>query len=352
MDFWEKAVRALSWMERDEVSASIIRQIEWLIIDCCNIQEAAKECTVLKSHVSVFKKEHTDMVLAAVMIYLLPITLKKMEALEIPVQIRQDTLRDFSLWSKAFREETGRDGIWEVEWNLLFMAVKILRIGRLQFERTLFNEPFYAYQGKKEKDIVLLAADSLDIREDGRIQGTNGNYTENGYTTVLKAENGILTGNPADLVNGTVLNELVVLDLTEYDLLLAPGMPVINIHIPADGPLTPESVEDSIAQAEAYFASVHDPHRVGVCLSWLADPTLGCFLPENSNICRFMRCFDKFPLLCKQPAGITRVFGKHAGNSAVSDLPERTSLQRNLKRYLLEGGEIFDTGGFLSFSGK
>jgi hypothetical protein len=69
--------------------------------------------------------------------------------------------------------------------------------------------------------------------------------------------------------------------------------PVLEIHVPAGGPLLPEAVDDSFAEARAFFAA-HFPdqnNRYGVMTSWMLDPQLADHLPPESNILAFQRRF-------------------------------------------------------------
>jgi hypothetical protein len=58
------------------------------------------------------------------------------------------------------------------------------------------------------------------------------------------------------------------------------------MHIPEGDSLSPESVEDAVAQARAWFGDDQI-----VCTSWLLDPGL-YELGEHSNIVKFARLFD------------------------------------------------------------
>lgn len=66
---------------------------------------------------------------------------------------------------------------------------------------------------------------------------------------------------------------------------------VLDTHIPATGPLTPESVDDSFARAVTFFRRHFPdcPATAFACTSWLLDPTLAEVLPESSNLARFQR---------------------------------------------------------------
>ncbi|MFC7327033.1 acyltransferase domain-containing protein [Marinactinospora rubrisoli] len=73
---------------------------------------------------------------------------------------------------------------------------------------------------------------------------------------------------------------------------LAPGRPVLRLHIPQTGPLTPEAVDASLARARGFFADRFGvDYPVATCTSWLLDPQLAGHLPETANILRFQRRF-------------------------------------------------------------
>ena len=45
-----------------------------------------------------------------------------------------DTFEDFTLWAKAFTEETGRPGLKECQWCGRLIKMQVFRLGRLEFE--------------------------------------------------------------------------------------------------------------------------------------------------------------------------------------------------------------------------
>ncbi len=77
----------------------------------------------------------------------------------------------------------------------------------------------------------------------------------------------------------------------------AEGEPVLDLHIPPTGPLTPDSVDRSLAGARTLFGRVFpdDDSDWSVCTSWLLDPQLADYLPTDSNIVRFQRRFPVDP---------------------------------------------------------
>ncbi|GAA2364451.1 hypothetical protein Cme02nite_33050 [Catellatospora methionotrophica] len=82
------------------------------------------------------------------------------------------------------------------------------------------------------------------------------------------------------------------------------GDTAISLHIPESGPLTPEAIDASLDEARAFFPR-HFPDEAYTafsCGSWLLDPQLREYLPEDSNIIRFQRRFELEPY--EEPQGI------------------------------------------------
>lgn len=109
------------------------------------------------------------------------------------------------------------------------------------------------------------------------------------------------------------------------------GTPVINIHIPQGEPLIWEECEKSIKMARERWGT----DRPYVCHSWLLYPKLADILSEHSNIREFARHFRVLRIDFNEREAEWRIFGTVRKN--VVDYPETTGLQRNAKKYLLEG---------------
>lgn len=124
----------------------------------------------------------------------------------------------------------------------------------------------------------------------------------------------------------------------------------INIHIPSDADLSRSSVLHSLSQFEL-FCGKYYPERAGQemwCSSWLLSPALRDILPEKSNILAFQELFHVTETDDESMAVLDWVF---PGFPCVSEeLPENTRLQKNMKKYLLEGKKIGWTTGILRSS--
>jgi hypothetical protein len=119
------------------------------------------------------------------------------------------------------------------------------------------------------------------------------------------------------------------------------GTPVLEVHIPGGGPMTPEACDESFQRARPFFRA-HFPderYEYGTCRSWLLDPQLTEFLPETSNIVRFQRRWTPFG---PTPDGDSDVleFVHHLppGTGGLAALPQDTTLQRAIVSHLQSGG--------------
>ncbi len=128
---------------------------------------------------------------------------------------------------------------------------------------------------------------------------------------------------------------------------------VINFHIPSSGiPLTDDVRLDSYKQAYEFYKDCFDGPVIFCCGSWLLYPEHRKFLPESSNILRFI---DDFEIISIGENDVFRdawrVFGKDA-DLPFEQLPEKTSLQRAYKKWLLDSNKSGDAYGIIVFDGE
>ncbi|MBT1169794.1 acyltransferase domain-containing protein [Bifidobacterium sp. SO4] len=125
------------------------------------------------------------------------------------------------------------------------------------------------------------------------------------------------------------------------DVPLIAGLPrVINVHIPSDASLDPAQCDRSVDESREFLAQFF-PDWSGLpywCESWLLSPALERLLPESSRILAFQRRFDIRETHPDAPDWREWVFRRC--DAPIAELPEHTSLQRNMKRFLLAGGKV------------
>jgi hypothetical protein len=150
---------------------------------------------------------------------------------------------------------------------------------------------------------------------------------------------------------------LVPLDRIRAALPEATGdLPALSVHIPATGPMTPRLCDESFAQTPDFFGRYfpEEGYRHAVCTSWLLDPQLAEYLPEDSNIVRFQRRFQPVPADQRapgandDPAVLEFVFRRQRAPLQAAELdrfPQDTTLHRAIVTHLRAGRHwYFRTG--------
>ncbi|MFG1973306.1 acyltransferase domain-containing protein [Nonomuraea fuscirosea] len=124
---------------------------------------------------------------------------------------------------------------------------------------------------------------------------------------------------------------------------------VLHLHIPSGTPLSPDSCDESFDLARTFFERHFPDEPVShfACHSWLLDPQLAEYLPERSNIVRFLRRFTLKPRTsgdADRADGdlLEYLFNKPSRQepvteSRLADLPQETSLQRAYVAHLRSG---------------
>ena len=133
------------------------------------------------------------------------------------------------------------------------------------------------------------------------------------------------------------------------------GDKVLGFHIPSSGvPLTDEVRLDSFKKAYEFFEDYRreDGLMIFVCGSWLLYEGHREFLPEKSNIRRFM---DDFEIIESEEKDkfddAWRIFGKY-GYKSPKKWPEDNSLRRAFKERVLSGKKTGHGFGVIVFDGE
>ena len=127
------------------------------------------------------------------------------------------------------------------------------------------------------------------------------------------------------------------------------GQFALETHIPQGKPLALDACMASFAQAKDFFAKYfpEKPAEYFICHSWLLCPNLAKVLNKESNIVRFMQLWDQYPCKPDQSAqAMQRVFGFGFQAAELPNAPETTSLQKQMKAYLLGGGDLSACAGY------
>ena len=123
----------------------------------------------------------------------------------------------------------------------------------------------------------------------------------------------------------------------------------LNIHIPEGEPLEPLKCQQSLKVAKSFFIKhFNKNYQVAVCHSWLLHENLKVILDQNANIVKFAQLFEIVENTNDCSQALERVFG--TGTKISANMPERTSLQRKMKRFLLDGNVVGMGYGIINLS--
>lgn len=122
----------------------------------------------------------------------------------------------------------------------------------------------------------------------------------------------------------------------------------VAVHIPSDANLKRDSVIESIKSffsfRDAYFPQWKEITMT--CSSWLLSPVLKELLNETSNILAFQNMFEVDMTELDSTKFMQWVFPGY--ENIDENLPEKTTLQRNMKAYLLNGKKVGVAKGHLN----
>ena len=116
----------------------------------------------------------------------------------------------------------------------------------------------------------------------------------------------------------------------------------IGVHIPSDADISPARVQISFMLANMFFAK-HVPQATVcryTCESWMMSPALLELLPPTSRIVQFQKHFTVTHWEKGSEEDCWQWVFKVGKDCPLEQLPENTSLQRSMKKYLREGGAV------------
>lgn len=122
------------------------------------------------------------------------------------------------------------------------------------------------------------------------------------------------------------------------------GTPILDVHIPAGEPLYPEAALASLQQAPDFYCRYFGKQfSLFHCHSWLLSPALKELLPEQSRIIQFQNMFTVYSADDEERQAEERVFGFLSDDPG--EYPEHTSLQKAIKKYMLDGKAVIMGAG-------
>lgn len=214
---------------------------------------------------------------------------------ELPDSMFQAIRRDLPIWLETLEKDLGGYGLTPriFEWEVACITGGVKQIGRLQFNDIHYFQPRC----------------SIYRREDGSVETYPAFQKENPKFPFLTC-----------------------------------GDKVVNLHIPADGPLSIPDCRHSIASIGRFVEERYPDYeyRALVCYSWLLDSQFRQLLPEKSNIVQFQDFGYCIPWRERDMTQevIWRLWGNAGLKLSPEQLPVNNTMTREVARFLRNGGHF------------
>ncbi len=281
-------------------------------------------------------------------------------SLGIGAQHTNELLQDIPLWMDAYRRRHNEWGLTEVLWLRRLFYGQVHRLGRLQYEFRHFEWPFRVYRSRVSNaaagrsQTVVVVDGNREFRTDGLFADGDRTSTfpprssaATSGRTIFEENERQVTAHPVS-VDGYIARTPVTLWLDEWEPVLQSGDKTLAVHIPAGGKLVDADVEQSFADARAFFAAHFREFyfRAFTCNSWMMDPQLAEYLPEDANLIRFQRRFRLLPIPgADDHQHFERAFAEPV--TEIESAPQENSLQRALVAHVRAHKGWRMTGGVI-----
>jgi hypothetical protein len=234
-----------------------------------------------------------------------------------------------------------------MNWAQLYIQGELYPIRRLEMQFfAKFSPRAIVFQNEKGETIPL--AHDLAVHKSGYALGSYLKEDEEGsFLANVEEDSEYWIGYPY-AENGLVQKEKIKLAKAEWKKVLEKGDPIISVHIPPEGKLTKELLDETIQETKEFAAKYYPnfKYKAFACHSWLMSTQLDDMLGADSNIVKFSQRFRRMTCKSDAEAVFSFVFLKPDMNFEIKDLPENTSLERKLKEKYLSGDALYEMHGY------
>lgn len=290
-----------------------------------------------------------DMLPALALCSVIPSFCERLKSLNLPDDIIRTMLNDPETYIDEYRRRNGGAyGSSLIAWGILILNCKIFRLGRLNFEIfKTFTAKASVFRNANGDEAIL--ADGALLHKSGYALGAKGFEDESdSWQADIEETADAWTGFSYDR-RGYVRSEKVSLSKSEWTRVLTHGDPVVAVHIPSGGSLSPEAVNDALSKAR-YFLKTYFPdycYKAFTCHSWMLSPELERLVGADSNIVKFGNRFNRISVVSQANDIFYFVFLITWGADIVyKELPENSRLEKALKEHYLNGAKIYEVYGY------
>ena len=335
-------------IERELIAdAESISRNESMSIYALFVYRAMLEREIFLKHLDMFVFP-TDKYLFLSLLCMLPAMenmYRELVARRVPDDIIDATLHQFEDCAMLYEKRFGTLGYSKRYFDhmQLYIDGLVLNIGRLRFERRIFNDHLHLLENKNTAEQVIVL-DAGRMRADGLFLETPPVSDTDAFDATFGIKDGKYVATPVTSL-GRCKREPVSFDISEWQVRLSCGDECLAVHIPDKGAFTAEACDDSYRRAAHVFAECYPEFKFKAfcCHSWLLSPELSEHVKPESNILVFASKYHRHPIRTKGQDVINFVF--YLKSDKYEDLPEDTSLQRSLKALYIRGGYLYEYGG-------
>lgn len=272
---------------------------------------------------------------------------------DIPHRMLRDQIRRYL--------ETGKINVEDMPWRMNFYTLSIFLLDRFLFIAGPFEDSFRLYRNKNTRKVVGIQDAGCVVDSEGQLvledapcadeskPGTGHVYArqkaigkETFLTTVTETENEVCGYymNPC----GFVENKKVTLSKEEYEIALDKKDCLLGFHIPSGEGYTPERMRNSMKLAMDFYKKYYPELQVKGFWSesWLYDKRLSFLIGKGKNITNVSE-----EMFCFSGGWDGEMLYVHLFQTMETNLEAcecKTTLQKNARRVLLEGGRFCSTG--------
>lgn len=271
------------------------------------------------------------------------------QRLGIPEQVTKETCLQVRCFCENYRRANGgRLGIFEqVSWLKNYVnGTLYFRLGRFEYWSKPFDQDYKVYRHRANGGTIALAGPAWKINSSGLIEGIGAEAeASHCWQTTLKQIGASIYGFPIN-PKGFVEPLPVSLPDTDWECILESGVPILSMHIPTGGGMSPGKCAESLREAREFFRRYFPAPmpRAIICGSWMFSPILEQILPADSNLTRFMRELYLCPVNSRGNDALWFVFLQKPFDPATA--PRETSLQRAILNYLQTGNVWYNGNMF------
>ncbi len=264
---------------------------------------------------------------------------------DIPDEIIRDTMSQIALYLNMTVEQQGFPEVIPhlAGWLMNHLRGVIYKFARLQFQ---FGDSRYrirVFRNDATGQVVALSEEGVRFRPDGQLL-RDGDDPTGAWTAHLSVEGDVVEGNPI-VPTGHALRRHVELPADRWRQVLAPGDPVLHIHIPGGEPMHYDNCGRSFEMALEFFPAHFPDYRFNafMCGSWILNTAIQQFMPAHSNLVRFQREVYLFPIGLSDSSLPQAIFDEMPAD--LTRAPRDTSMRRGYVEAMLTGGLVTGGGG-------